>query len=138
MLSGLRSAASVLTTGREIRHPKRSDNILKDKSYPFIHNSPGYYKDNYNIIRTPSGKPLFTASEKYEVGLDGTIFEHDKPVGVIRMFDVASSVITAEDAISLFTSAGLNPRPRFMAGYLYYSNIIKAETLRSNSGSANL
>jgi hypothetical protein len=134
MLSGLRSVANVLVAERGTRYPKRPDNTLKDKTSSFIQNSPGYYKDNYNIIRTPAGKPLFTASEKYDVGLDGTIFEHDKPVGVIKMFDVASPVIAAEDAVALF--AGLNSRPRFTAGYLFYSNIMK--TLRSDSGSANL
>ncbi|MDR2104222.1 MAG: hypothetical protein LBP51_00530 [Deferribacteraceae bacterium] len=103
MLSGLRSVAGLLAAGQQsksfskFQSPKAP---LKEKRSLFVkQNNPGYYKDNYGVIRTPSGSPLFSVSEKYNIGLDGTIFEYDKPVGVLRMFDVASDIVSAEDAL---------------------------------------
>ncbi|MDR2401307.1 MAG: hypothetical protein LBD73_06620 [Deferribacteraceae bacterium] len=105
MLSGLRSVAGVLVAEREtksLRYPPAKPSQKETSSSFFVkQNNPGYYKDNNGIIRTPIGKPLFSVSEKYNIGLDGTIFEYDKPVGILKMYDVAASIIAAEDALAL-------------------------------------
>jgi hypothetical protein len=121
MLTGLRSVAAVLASERETKSYPYTPNLSsknKPPSFFVKQNNPGYYKDNNSIIRTPAGKPLFSVSEKYNIGLDGTIFEYDKPVGVLKMFDVAASIIAAEDALALRLSPPLN-RPKLYTAFPY-------------------
>jgi hypothetical protein len=61
----------------------------------------GFYKDHYGIIHTPSGKMLFTASNRIDVTFEGVILEEGEPIGRIDLFDSPVIPFTAEQRFSM-------------------------------------